>query len=218
MRFSRQLFLLLLLCSFTLSACLGRGGRRGGGDDDDASNDDDSAVDDDDATGDDDDATGDDDDTSGDDDDTSGDDDDDDDDDDGSPSTGAGALPCDGSGRVDLFELWGVSPSSSVTVTVDTISSATTFDPFVAILDGPDANTANQLAYGDDDFTCSFPPPTYQCPEANATSAGGGSYFVFVAVGSPDDCASSIGEYQLEVLANGSPTSDWSLYTDDLTL
>ncbi len=203
MRFTRQLFLLLLLCSFTLSACITRGGRRGGGDDDDASNDDDSAVDDDDdATGDDDDATG--------------DDDDDDDDDDGSPSTGAGALPCDDSGRAYLFELWGVSSSSSITVTVDTISSATTFDPVVVILDGPDATMANLLGSGDDEFPCSFPPPTYLCPEANATSAGGGSYFVLVGIGAPDDCASSIGEYQLEVLANGSPTNDWSLYTDDL--
>ena len=210
MRFTRQLFLLLLLCSFTLSACITRGGRRGGGGGDD----DDSAVDDDDdATGDDDDdATGDDDDTSGDDDD------DDDDDDDGSPSTGAGAIPCDESGRVDLFELWGVSPSSSVTVTVDTISSTTTFDPVVVILDGPDASTATQLGYGDDEFTCSFPPPTYLCPEASSVSAGGGSYFVLVGVGAPDDCASSIGEYQLEVLENGFSNNDWSLYTDDLTL
>ncbi len=190
------------------------------GDDDDASDDDDATGDDDDddstPPGDDDDST-----PPGDDDDSTSPGDDDDstppgDDDDATGGTGAGAIPCNASAYADIYEIWGVSGSAQLTAIVDTVSSATTFDPVVVIYDGPDPTSAGVLASGDDEFTCTFPPPTYSCPEATAATSPTGSYYVLVSLADPTECASSIGEYELIIEENGSFTNDWSLFADDL--
>ena len=145
--------LLRILLGLLLIALIGcppvnRGGG-GGGDDDD----DDSAGDDDDATGDDDDATGDDDDATGDDDDSTG---------SGDATSHLGDLPCEE--EVDVWAL-DLSAGETVTLRVDTVAAASTFDPGLTLFATPDPDNADGLAFGDDDFDCTFPPPKYQCPE-----------------------------------------------------
>ena len=156
--------LLLLLLALGLAACTPRRGGGGGGDDDD------------DATGDDDDSVGDDDDSVSDDDDSVG------DDDDATGSGGAqpGDLPCDQDGGI--VDVWRITlnEGDEVTVSVDTVAAATTFDPAAGLYLGTDPDVDPLVGSGDDDFPCTFPPPEYSCPEFSAFAELGGDYAVVV--------------------------------------
>ena len=149
-------------------------------------------------TGDDDDTVMDDDDTVVDDDDTAG-------------GTGPYVLPID-TAYMDIYEVWGVSSGSTVTITVDTISASTTFDPYFVMLEDP-ADPGNSFEFYDDEFTCSYPPPSYSCPTGDGVVPAGGLWFAVGAASS--SYGGSTAEYSIELLENGSPTNDFSLHTDD---
>ena len=194
------------------------------GDDDDAtSGDDDDATsgDDDDATsGDDDDSTmGDDDDsTMGDDDDsTMGDDDDStmgDDDDSTSGSTGPNVLPCNVI-AYDIYEVWGAGSGQNVEITIDTVSAATTFDPYLLFTTNASTDpAATTLATYDDDFVCAFPPPQWECPQGSETVPSGGTLYFAVGHAS-SNCAGTLANYSIVMTVNGSTSNDFSLATDD---
>jgi hypothetical protein len=122
---------------------------------------------------------GDDDDTGGDDDDTGG------DDDDATEGEADGTVPCSingtGMATVDIWEVTGAG-----TLQVDTISDSTTFDPVAWFATDASGTLSKTSPTGDDDFACTFPPPTYSCPRLDAPGAG------FLVVGGyTEDCNSS---------------------------
>ncbi len=237
--------LLLVLLALSLAACLpSRSGRGGGDDDDDASPaDDDDISDDDDGSGcgpeevedclggctlakwigdsicdeslnceefdfDGGDCAGDDDDAA--------DDDDAGDDDDSIPTDGAtatGTIACDGLTTGDVYVF---TPSGDFTVTVDTVSAATTFDPQAYATLDTSTYASDGTGSGDDEVTCTFPPPTYACPQFDVTGVSGAVAVVVRAY--TGDCNSTgTGEYQLIVSGPGAPAS-LSLTEDGYTL
>ena len=215
---------LLLALGLVLVGCLT--GRRGGGggddddsgpeDDDDAQPDDDDAQpDDDDVQPDDDDVQPDDDDVQPDDDDVQPDDDDvqpDDDDvqpddDDATPPDGVtatGTVPCAYNTSV-VGDVYVFPAAGDVTITIDTVSASTTFDP-IGYSTVDTANYASIDFQGDDEIPCTFPPPTYACPSWTHTGATGP--IAVVVMGYEGDCNSSgQGDYLLIVSGPGAPSS-----------
>ncbi|MEZ4318302.1 MAG: hypothetical protein R3F61_12400 [Myxococcota bacterium] len=117
-------------------------------------------------------------------------------------------------GEVAYWRIGGAA--TLVTVDVDTVSAATTFDPatFAAEVDTwpstPDQfqiTSLPQLGAGDDEIDCTFPPPQYRCPSMEVES-GGADFLVVVLSASPDECAAASGEYVLSAVdAGGTPVS-----------
>jgi len=106
-------------------------------------------------------------------------------------------LPCDGSSGYDWYysvDVWSLAtvPGETVSVTVDTTSSSTAFDPHMWINDG----SSCALAYADDSFDCTYPPPKYSCPSASFTAADVAYEVVVASYGS---CAGALGEYSLSI-------------------
>ena len=66
-------------------------------------------------------------------------------------------------GSRDEYEFRG-TPGATVTITVDTTSPVTTFDPTYGVFH--DAGQVNLFVVRNDDFVCSFPPPAGSCPTA----------------------------------------------------
>jgi hypothetical protein len=184
-----------------------------GDDDDDTSSGDDdtSSGDDDTSSGDDDTSSGDDDTSSGDDDTSVGDDDTSVGDDDTVGPTGQEALPCDDQ-YADLYEVWGASTGDEVYISIDTISSSSAFDPWLLFLDSSlDYN--NALGNFDDEFTCTYPPPQYSCPQGSVTVPSGGLYF-YVTHAS-QNCSGSLAQYSITMTVDGFSSNDWYLVSDD---
>jgi len=81
---------------------------------------------------------------------------------------------CDAS-AVDVWTFVAVE-GEDYAITVDTVDSATTFDPTFHLND-PDGCYA---AMADDNFDCTFPPPTFACPSYELVNAAAGAYQVVV--------------------------------------
>ena len=75
-----------------------------------------------------------------------------------------------------------------------TVADATAFDPHMWV-NGPDSCA---LVYTDDNYDCSFPPPTYQCPSAEVEGLTAGETYQ-VVVASYGDCSAEDVEYELRV-------------------
>jgi len=233
---SSHAVLLATLFILTLStvSCSPVRGERGNSDDDDsggALDDDDTSIfdDDDDTTppADDDDTTppADDDDTTppADDDDTTPPADDDDtmppaDDDDSVVTTGTfpatGDAPCGGgSGAADVYL---VTLSGEVQITVDTTSAAATFDPYAYLTtDTTSLAASGAIAAGDDEVPCTFPPPSYGCPQFDANYVGQAALVIY---GFVDNCNSSgMGGYEVTLTGAGAP-SNYDQLLDDYPL
>ncbi len=111
-----------------------------------------------------------------------------------------GSLPCPGE---DVVDVWAFAGSGDVVVTVDTVAAETAFDPGLWLLNVVD-DPPSDVAEGDDEFDCTFPPPTYTCPEASGTVSGAmPGVYVFTY----DDCVGSVGEYELSVTVDGAPVA-----------
>ena len=114
------------------------------------------------------------------------------DDDDATGGEADGTVPCSidaaGMATVDVWEVTGAG-----TLQVDTISASTTFDPVAWFATDASGTFSKTSPTGDDDFGCTFPPPTYSCPQLDAPGAG-----YLVVAGYTDDCNSSgIGSYSV---------------------
>ena len=102
-----------------------------------------------------------------------------------------------------------VTSGDTVSVTLDTVSDASTFDPTMWINDGASCT----FLEADDSFDCAFPPPSgYQCPSGQFTASSDGTYQVVVR--SAGDCDGSSGDYALSVDAASDPTL--TLVADDI--
>jgi hypothetical protein len=114
-------------------------------------------------------------------------------------------LPCDGS-RADAWTFAGVA-GEGVSITVDTIAADTAFDPRLYV-NAPDGCTVRTA---DDNFDCTFPPPSYRCPAVSLDGSDGEYEVVVLAAGS---CAGAVGGYSIRV--DGPAGASLELAEDDL--
>lgn len=100
-------------------------------------------------------------------------------------------LGCDRvSGDLWTFE---VADQAELAVSLDTLADDTTFDSLL-VINGPDGCTE---VLAQDNFLCSYPPPTYLCPAWAEPRAEGGTWQV--AVLNMGSCAGDVAEYALTV-------------------
>ncbi len=116
-------------------------------------------------------------------------------------------LPCDGA-RADVWGFTGVA-GESASVTVDTVAADTAFDPRLYV-NGPDGCTGWTA---DDNFDCTFPPPSYRCPAVSLGTADGDYRVVVLAAGS---CAGTLGAYTIRV--DGVAGASLALVEDDMAV
>ena len=114
----------------------------------------------------------------------------------------------------DIYEAYGASTGDTVFIAVDTISATTTFDPYFVFMDSGTADpSTSTLNLYDDEVTCSYPPPSYSCPQGDEVVPSTGLFF---AVGHASaNCAGTSAAYSISMQVNGSTSNDFSLVTDD---
>jgi len=121
-----------------------------------------------------------------------------------SPQSGT-ISPCDPT-RADAW-IFAVAAGDEVTISVDTVNAATAADLELRGICGTSA-----FLFADDDFLCTFPPPSFSCPATVFTTTAGGDCVVDVspaltgfappsaACADPDEA-----DYDLFVDINGTP-------------
>ena len=102
------------------------------------------------------------------------------------------------------------TPGDQITVTVDTVSAATAFD-LEACLSGTPNGACLPGFQGDDNFTCSFPPPAFACPRFGgilpADPDGDNIYYVRANSGSgAGNFVGPVGNYRGTILITSGPT------------
>jgi hypothetical protein len=117
-----------------------------------------------------------------------------------------GEVDCKG----EILDVWGVelTTGQTVEISIDTADAGTAFDP-LGWLNGPDDCT---IAYNDDSFDCTYPPPSYQCPAFDHVATADGVHQIVVA--SYGSCAGSTAGYDLKVLVDGEAAT-LTLIADD---
>ena len=121
-----------------------------------------------------------------------------------SPSPGPLASPDIHPFTYDLYAFTGTA-GTNVDVSVDTVSSATAFDPWACLSTTPEGCVLfdeNVIEWGDDEQACTFPPPNYECPAFSATLPADGVYYLLVSDAAEDDFAGPTGSYKLTVGAD----------------
>lgn len=104
----------------------------------------------------------------------------------------------------------------TVVIRADTVSSSTASDLYAAAVGDLGDPEYSVIDSGDDDFSCTYPPPDYDCPEISITV--GSDYFgtLYAFVGQYWDCANPLlGEYELSVTVNGIHT-ELTLVADEI--
>jgi hypothetical protein len=101
-------------------------------------------------------------------------------------------------------------PGTFITVTVDTVSAATAFD-IEACVSGTPNGTCLPGFQGDDNFTCTFPPPAFACPQFGGTLPADPDddniYYARINSGSgASNFAGPTGDYRVSVLVTAGPT------------
>lgn len=131
-----------------------------------------------------------------------------------------GSLPC--SDAVAVYRVK-AGKGGSLRVSVDTVAPDTTFDPAVSVWrvgswdDGLGGVALEaMLASADDEFTCTFPPPQYACPQlVQSIPSQDEDLAVIVAV--LGNCAGADAAYELTVELDGEPAkvSEWAVGSVD---
>ena len=101
----------------------------------------------------------------------------------------------------DEVDVWQVTPSvgETLTVSVDTVATATAFDPYMWVNDSDSCTVGG----ADDSFTCTYQPAAYDCPSLQFT-ADAETYSI--VVGSLGSCNGTTAEYTLLVDAASDPS------------
>ena len=87
---------------------------------------------------------------------------------------------------------------------MDTVSLATAFDSEACL--STEDSSASCFAFGDDQMTCTYPPPTFACPRFPAVlpADGDGVYYLLIESGSgAGGYAGPVGRYKARVWAGG---------------
>jgi len=108
----------------------------------------------------------------------------------------------------DSADRWSfpVSAGDSIHVVVDTVNAATAFDIYSGLYNSVGAAVGTEVDAGDDELVCSFPPPSYACPEYTYIATTSGTYEVSVE----EYCScpgTGLLDYSLLVEVNGVPVT-----------
>ncbi len=116
---------------------------------------------------------------------------------------------CDHETIQDQFAFF-VQTGQAVHAKVDTVDANTAADMRLR-LRSPDGA---EIAEADDEVPCTYPPPSYSCPEHSFVATSPGIYTVEVYVGSSESCFDkSLVNYGLTVTVDDQP-SDLILFKD----
>jgi hypothetical protein len=101
-------------------------------------------------------------------------------------------------------------PGTYITATVDTVSAATAFD-IEACISGTPTGSCLPDFQGDDDFTCTFPPPSFACPRFGGVLPddpdNDNIYYLRINSGSgAGNFAGPTGDYRASLLVTSGPT------------
>ena len=114
---------------------------------------------------------------------------------------GDGNISC--SNRQDDWWRVSVSTTTTVAISVDTVSRRTAFDPAIQIYEVDTwSSNVNEIVRGsfvgsaDDDFECTFPPPSFECPTETVTA----SEDFLVIVENLGTCRGTVGSYSLQAV------------------
>jgi len=121
----------------------------------------------------------------------------------------------------DVYSL-AAADGELVEIMADTVADGTASDLYAVLFSDIADPETSFLEEGDDDFECSFVPPSASCPDFSFTVDSSSAGTLYVAVGNYGDCADdSLTEYELFVTVAGSvPTltlveddwADWGTY------
>lgn len=102
-------------------------------------------------------------------------------------------VSCDGK-KVDQWAIT-IDETQTVEIAADTVSAETTFDPRLFVIN----EDGCVVASADDNFECTFPPPSFRCP-ASTVELEPGEYTILVS-SFIDTCleGTEIGEYELRI-------------------
>jgi hypothetical protein len=101
----------------------------------------------------------------------------------------------------DVWSIHAPRPGTTVTVTVDTVSAATAFDPELCI--STTTSSASCFVSADDNVPCTFPPPAFACPTITTTLPSVATYYILVESGSNNlNFAGATGNYVLSVTSD----------------
>jgi hypothetical protein len=112
------------------------------------------------------------------------------------------SLPADNANQ-DVYRFSGTA-GTQLDIRVDTVSLATAFD-IEACLSTEDSSLSC-FAFGDDQPTCTYPPPQYACPHFQTVlpADGDGMYYLLIESGSGAvGYAGPVGLYKAQVSAFG---------------
>jgi hypothetical protein len=112
------------------------------------------------------------------------------------------SLP-DDSANQDVYSFSGTA-GTHLDILVDTVSLATAFDSEACL--STEDSSASCFAFGDDQMTCTYPPPTFACPRFPAVlpADGDGVYYLLIESGSgAGGYAGPVGRYKARVWAGG---------------
>ena len=104
------------------------------------------------------------------------------------------------------------TPGTTVTVFVDTVSSATAFDIEAAL--STDGTAGGIFAFADDTVACTFPPPFFSCPQFVTVLPAGGTYYLMIGGGSTSYATQDFGEY-IAYVTPDAPIGTLTLVQDD---
>jgi hypothetical protein len=111
----------------------------------------------------------------------------------------ASLLGCDHSAIEDRL-LFFARAGQAVYLTVDTVDAQTAADTRLRVL-RPDGS---ELHEADDEVDCTYPPPSYRCPEHSFVAGADGLYGVEVYVGASQSCTDpAVANYELTVTVEG---------------
>ena len=126
----------------------------------------------------------------------------------GGSYVGTSDVDCNGE-VVDIWSFDGDANASTYSVSVDTVSDPTAFDPQFIINDSLGCTVMS----ADDNFTCTYVPQAFSCPSAEITVTPGTHYVKVQSLGS---CNGLTAEYEILVDAPADP--NLTLLQDDLSV
>jgi hypothetical protein len=114
-------------------------------------------------------------------------------------------------GAMDVYSFTATA-GTTLQIRGDTVAAATAYDLYIRLSTTPD--NSGFLANGDDDWACTFPPPSFGCPDFPASIPTTGTYYLLVSEAA-NSYAGAIGEYAATIVAS-QPISSLSQVSDNV--
>ena len=98
----------------------------------------------------------------------------------------------------------------------DTVSAASSYDVFAVVADNPTVFGSIWFGAGDDNWSCTFPPPVFGCPDFTTVPLPADGTYYLVVTYAAAVFAGSAGAYAVSV-DSSLPIGPLTLVTNDVT-